>query len=56
VPQQPATPERVLRALHAKAAGTDGPRQDGKTVIFDEDVSVMTLADESSIFRDVIGV
>ena len=42
VPQQPATPERVLRALQAKAAGTDAPRQDGKTVIFDEDISVMT--------------
>ena len=32
VPQQPATPERVLRALHAKAAGTDAPRREGKTV------------------------
>ena len=31
VPQQPATPERVLRALQAKAAGTDAPRRDGKT-------------------------
>ena len=43
VPQQPATPERVLRALQAKAAGTDAPRREGKTVIFDEDISVMTL-------------
>ena len=32
VPQQPATPERVLRALQAKTAGTDEPRRDGKTV------------------------
>ena len=56
VPQQPATPERVLRALHAKAAGTAGPRRDGKTVIFDEEISVMTLADESSPFREVVGV
>jgi len=27
-------PERVLRALQAKAAGGDGPRREGKTVIF----------------------
>ena len=38
------------------SAGNDAPRQDGKTVIFDEDISVMTLADSSSVFREVIGV
>jgi hypothetical protein len=56
VPAQPATPERVLRALQAKAAGEDGARRDGKTVIFDEDISVMSVADESSLFREIIGV
>jgi CO/xanthine dehydrogenase Mo-binding subunit len=56
VPQQPATPERVLRALQAKAAGTDAPRREGKTVIFDEDSSVMEVADSSSVLREVIGI
>ena len=56
VSQQPATPERVLRALQAQAAGSDAPRREGKTVIFDEDISVMTLADESSLFREVVGI
>jgi CO/xanthine dehydrogenase Mo-binding subunit len=56
VPQQPATPERVLRALQAKAGENGQPRQDGKTVIFDEDISVMTQADAGSKLREVIGV
>jgi CO/xanthine dehydrogenase Mo-binding subunit len=56
VPEQPATPERVLRALQAKAAGNGAPRQDGKTVIFDEDISVMTQAGAGSKLREVIGV
>ena len=56
VPQQPATPERVLRALQAKEAGTDAPRQDGKTVIFDEDISVMTQSAAGSKLREVIGI
>jgi CO/xanthine dehydrogenase Mo-binding subunit len=43
VTEAPATPERVLRALEHKAEG-DGPRRDGKTVIFDEELSVNTVA------------
>jgi hypothetical protein len=53
VPAQPATPERVLRGLQAKAAGTDGPRREGKAVIFDDDISVTTVAHESSLFREL---
>ena len=37
VTEQPATPERVLRALEAKRRE---PRREGKRVIFDEDISV----------------
>ena len=36
----PITPERVLRALQAKAAGTGEPTRDGKTVVYDADLSV----------------
>jgi CO/xanthine dehydrogenase Mo-binding subunit len=36
VTEMPATPERVLRALEAKAE----PRREGKRVIFDEEISV----------------
>jgi CO/xanthine dehydrogenase Mo-binding subunit len=39
VTQMPATPERVLRAMRAKAE----PRRDGKHVIFDEEVSLTTV-------------
>ena len=43
VTEQPATPERVLRALEAKKANGQ-PRRDGKRVIFDEALSVTTVA------------
>jgi len=43
VTEQPATPERVLRALEAKKANGQ-PRRDGKRVIFDEHLSVTTVA------------
>ena len=56
VPEQPASPERVLRALQAKAAGTDAPRREGKMVIFDDDISVMSQAEAGSKLRDVIGI
>ena len=36
VTELPITPERVLRALQAKAAGAGEPTRDGKTVIYDE--------------------
>ena len=39
ITELPITPERVLRALEAKAE----PRRDGKRVIFDEELSVKTV-------------
>jgi CO/xanthine dehydrogenase Mo-binding subunit len=44
VTELPITPERVLRALDAKAAGTDEPRREGKVVIFDEELSLSANA------------
>jgi CO/xanthine dehydrogenase Mo-binding subunit len=44
VTQLPITPERVLRALEAKADGTGEPRRDGKVVVFDEGLSVNTVS------------
>jgi hypothetical protein len=40
VTELPVTPERVLRALQAKAAGAGEPKRDGKTVVFDAELSV----------------
>ncbi len=51
VTELPITPERVLKALAKKAAGEDGPRRDGKHVIFDEELSVNSTAHADSIFR-----
>ena len=48
----PVTPERVLRALEKKA---QGPRTNGKWVIFDEDISVNTFAAEGSRFHFPVG-
>jgi CO/xanthine dehydrogenase Mo-binding subunit len=44
VTELPITPERVLRALEAKEAGTAGPRREGKNVVFDEELSVNTVS------------
>lgn len=44
VTEFPITPERVLDALDAKAAGEHEPRRDGKMVVFDEPMSVNTVA------------
>src|SRR5260221_10994999 len=52
VTELPITPERVLRALQQKA---QGPRRDGKWAIFDEDISVRTVAHEKSRFRFPVG-
>jgi hypothetical protein len=38
----PATPERVLRALEARAE----PRRDGKRVVFDEAISVRSVSSD----------
>ena len=37
-------PERVLRALEAKAAGGGEPRREGKKIVFDEELSVNTVS------------
>jgi CO/xanthine dehydrogenase Mo-binding subunit len=52
VTELPVTPERVLRALEQKDRG---PRKDGNWVIFDEDISVNTVAAEESRFRFPVG-
>jgi len=51
VTEQPATPERVLRALDRKRDGKDEPRREGKRVIFDEEISVSAFADADSSLR-----
>ena len=43
VTELPITPERVLRALQAKRAGGGEPKRDGKTVVFDSELSVNTV-------------
>jgi CO/xanthine dehydrogenase Mo-binding subunit len=48
VTELPITPERVLRALDAKRE----PRRDGKHVVFDEELSVRSIAAEGSRFRE----
>ena len=44
VTELPITPERVLRALEPKESGAEEPRREGKWVIFDEELSVNTVA------------
>jgi hypothetical protein len=44
VTELPITPERVLRALQANAAGAGGPKREGKTVIYDGELSVNAVA------------
>ena len=50
VTELPITPERVLRALQTKAE----PRRDGKHVIFDDELSVRTVAAPGSRFREFV--
>jgi CO/xanthine dehydrogenase Mo-binding subunit len=50
ITELPITPERVLRALDAKKE----PRREGKWVIFDDDISVRTVAAEGSRFRGFV--
>jgi hypothetical protein len=47
VTELPITPERVLRALEAKAE----PRRMGKVVVFDEELSVNAVGDGSLTFE-----
>jgi CO/xanthine dehydrogenase Mo-binding subunit len=55
VTELPITPERVLRALEQKAKGEHEPRRDGKWVIFDEDISVNSVAHADSRFEFPVG-
>ncbi|MGI9657513.1 MAG: xanthine dehydrogenase family protein molybdopterin-binding subunit [Gaiellaceae bacterium] len=48
VTEAPMTPERILRALEAKQAGDHEPRRDGKTVVFDEEISINTVGGKGS--------
>jgi CO/xanthine dehydrogenase Mo-binding subunit len=50
ITEMPATPERVLRALEQKSQGNDGPRRDGKRVVFDEDISINAVGNGSVRF------
>jgi hypothetical protein len=52
VTELPITPERVLRAMHQKEKG---PRREGKWAIFDEELSVNTVAHPESRFRFPVG-
>ena len=54
VAEQPATPERVLRALDAKRDGLDAPRRDGKRMIFDEAISIASIAHPDSKLQAVL--
>ena len=47
ITELPITPERVLRALERKAE----PRREGKLVVFDEELSVNSVAHRESRFR-----
>jgi hypothetical protein len=47
ITELPITPERVLRALGENRE----PRRDGKYVIFDDELSVNTVAHADSRFR-----
>ena len=54
ITELPITPERVLRAIDARAAGTDQPRRQGKVVIFDEDLSLNGVAHPDAPIRLVV--
>jgi CO/xanthine dehydrogenase Mo-binding subunit len=51
ITELPITPEKVLRALERKAAGTDEPRREGKVVEFDEELSVNAVGNGSVRFE-----
>jgi CO/xanthine dehydrogenase Mo-binding subunit len=51
--QTPATPEQVLRALAAK--DTTRPHREGKTVAFDEELSIAAIADPASPLHQPAG-
>ena len=54
ITELPITPERVLRALAAKAAGEDEPTRKGKVVVFDEELSLASVAHPDGPVRLVV--
>jgi CO/xanthine dehydrogenase Mo-binding subunit len=54
ITELPITPERVLRALERKAAGTDEPARRGKVVVFDEETSLAGVAHADAPVRLVV--
>jgi CO/xanthine dehydrogenase Mo-binding subunit len=53
VTELPVSPERVLRALEARANGTDQPARDGKYVTFDAELSIDSVGDGTLTFAGV---
>ena len=51
ITELPITPEKVLRALERKEAGTAEPRREGKVVEFDEELSVNAVGNGSVRFE-----
>ncbi len=45
ITELPITPERVLRAIAARDEGAGAPRRDGKTLVFDEAISINRIGD-----------
>src|SRR5207302_3961619 len=54
ITELPITPERVLRALEEKAAGSGEPARRGKVVAFDEDISLAAVAAPEAPVRLVV--
>ena len=54
ITELPITPERVLRALEEKAAGSGEPARRGKVVVFDEDISLAAVAAPEAPVRLVV--
>jgi CO/xanthine dehydrogenase Mo-binding subunit len=54
ITELPITPERVLRALAAKAAGKGEPTRKGKVVVYDEDLSLAAVAHPDGPVRLVV--
>ena len=54
ITELPITPERVLRALAAKASGESEPTRKGKVVVYDEDLSLAAVAGPDAPVRLVV--
>ena len=54
ITELPITPERVLRALAARAAGEGEPTRKGKVVVYDEEASLVAVAHPDAPVRLVV--